>query len=211
MNFAESMKFHWKSLNKYFSRIAKTIRFFIRISQSFLCESWMKSVILLLKGVKKMRKFLMFVFAMVISFIPGIIGGFFSPMSPGANVWYNGLNQSVLTPNGMVFLWAWLILYAILGVALFLVMNSSKARQNKSVPYALFATQMGLNALWSYLFFGLHFVGAALLCLVALIAIAIWMAFAFKKISRAASYLVWPYVAWLLFALYLNGMVLFLN
>lgn len=77
MNFAESMKFHWKSLNKYFSRIAKTIRFFIRISQSFLCESWTKSVILLLKGVKKMRKFLMFVFAMVISFIPGIIGGSF--------------------------------------------------------------------------------------------------------------------------------------
>ena len=158
-----------------------------------------------------MKKFLMFILAIVISFIPGIIGGFFSPMSPGANEWYNALNQSALTPNGWVFVWAWIILYTLLGIALFLIMNNDKTRQSKTKAYALFVSQMCLNALWSYLFFGVQFVGGALLCLVALIAVAIWMMVAFKPISRAASYLVWPYLAWLVFALYLNGTVLLLN
>ncbi|MBE6462110.1 MAG: tryptophan-rich sensory protein [Alphaproteobacteria bacterium] len=158
-----------------------------------------------------MKTFLKFIFAIVISFIPGIIGGFFSPMSPGANEWYNGLNQSVLTPNGWVFMWAWLILYALLGIALFLIMNNEKTRHSKTKAYVLFITQMVLNALWSFLFFGLHAMGWALLTIVALLAVAIWMAISFKPISRAASYLVWPYIAWLCFALYLNGTVILLN
>ena len=158
-----------------------------------------------------MKKFWTFVLAVVISFVPGIIGGFFSPMSPGANEWYNGLAQSVLTPNGWVFSIAWIILYALLGIALYLVMVAAKTRQNKALAYALFIAQMGLNALWSYLFFGLHMIGGALVCLVALVAVAIWMAAAFKPISRGASYLVWPYILWLIFALYLNAVILTLN
>ena len=158
-----------------------------------------------------MRKFWTFVLAIVISFIPGIIGGFFSPMTPGANEWYNGLVQSVLTPNGWVFSIAWIILYTLLGIALYLIVRSGNTRQNKALAYALFITQMGLNALWSYLFFGLQMVGGALICLVALVGVAFWMAAAFRPISRGASYLVWPYIVWLLFALYLNGTILALN
>lgn len=158
-----------------------------------------------------MKKFWTFILAIVISFIPGIIGGFFTPMSPGTDVWYNGLNQSVLTPNGWLFIVAWMILYTLLGISLFLIMNNNKTRVNKGKAYALFISQMCLNALWSYLFFGLQMVGAALLVLVALIAVSVWMMIAFKPISRAASYLVWPYILWLCFALYLNGMILFLN
>ena len=158
-----------------------------------------------------MRKFWTFVLAIVISFIPGIIGGFFSPMTPGANEWYNGLVQSVLTPNGWVFSIAWIILYTLLGIALYLIVRSGNTRQNKALAYALFITQMGLNALWSYLFFGLQMVGGALICLVARVGVAFWMAAAFRPISRGASYLVWPYIVWLLFALYLNGTILALN
>lgn len=157
-----------------------------------------------------MKKFWLFVLAVFISFIPGIIGVMFTP-SHSDDLWYNALNNSVLTPDGWVFGVAWTILYTLLGIALFLVMKNEKSRQNKSKAYVLFAAQMGLNALWTYLFFGLNFVGAALLCLVALIVISIWMAIAFKPFSRAAYYLIWPYIAWLLFALYLNGTILLLN
>ena len=153
-----------------------------------------------------MKKFWLFVLAVFISFIPGIIGVMFTP-SHSDDLWYNALNNSVLTPDGWVFGVAWTILYTLLGIALFLVMKNEKSRQNKSKAYVLFAAQMGLNALWTYLFFGLNFVGAALLCLVALIVISIWMAIAFKPFSRAAYYLIWPYIAWLLFALYLNGTI----
>ena len=158
-----------------------------------------------------MKKFLKFILAIIISFIPGIIGGFFSPMSPGANEWYNGLNQSVLTPNGWVFMWAWLILYALLGIALFLIMNNEKTRQSKTKAYVLFVVQLILNGLWTYLFFGLNLVAPALLTVAALIVVSIWMMIAFRPISKAASNLVWPYIIWLCFAMYLNGTILFLN
>ena len=157
-----------------------------------------------------MKNFFLFVLAIVISFIPGVIGVAFTP-SHSNDLWYNALNNSVLTPQGWVFGVAWTILYTILGIALFLVMKNEKSHQSKAKAYVLFAAQMGLNALWTYLFFGLHMVGGALLTLVALIAVSVWMAFAFKPFNKYASYLVWPYVAWLFFALYLNGVILTLN
>ena len=157
-----------------------------------------------------MKKFFKFILAMIIAFLPGIFGVIFTP-SHSNDAWYNALNNSVLTPDGWVFGVAWTILYALLGVALFLIMNNEKTRVKKTKSYVLFVVQMILNAAWTYLFFGLHLVGAALLCLVVLIAISVWMLRAFLPISKTASYLVWPYVIWMCFAFYLNGTILFLN
>lgn len=157
-----------------------------------------------------MIKFFKFVFAMIVSFLPGIFGVLFTP-SHSNDVWYNALNNSVLTPDGWVFGAAWTILYALLGIALFLIMNNTKTRHSKAKAYTLFVVQLILNFLWTYLFFGLHMISASVLCLVALLGISIWMAVVFRPICRSASYLVWPYVIWLCFALYLNGTILLLN
>lgn len=157
-----------------------------------------------------MKKFFKFLLAIFISFIPGIIGVMFTP-SHGNDAWYNALNNSVLTPDGWVFGMAWTILYTLLGIALFLIMNNEKTRLSKTKAYVLFVVQMILNALWTYLFFGLHLTGVALVVLLALIVVSVWMACAFKPISKGAFYLVWPYIAWLCFAMYLNGTIAFLN
>ena len=157
-----------------------------------------------------MKKFFTFVIAMVIAFLPGIFGVMFTP-SHSNDVWYNALNNSVLTPDGWVFGFAWTILYALLGIALFLVMNNTKTRHSKSKAYVLFVSQLLLNGLWTYLFFGLHMIEVSVLCLIALLAVSIWMLVAFKPISKPASYLVWPYVIWLCFALYLNATIWVLN
>ena len=157
-----------------------------------------------------MKKVFYFIVAMVLSFIPGFIGVTFTP-SGASDVWYNALNKSILTPDGWVFGVAWTVLYALLGIALFLVMSNDRARAPKTRAYLLFLTQMVLNALWTYLFFGAHMAGAAMIVLVVLIFIAIWMARAFRPINRVASYLVWPYIIWMLFAAYLNGVILYMN
>ena len=157
-----------------------------------------------------MKKFFTFTIAMFISFLPGIFGVLFTP-SHSNDAWYNSLNVSVLTPDGWVFGFAWTVLYALLGIALFLVMNKTKTRLNKTKAYVLFISQLLLNGLWTYLFFGLHFVGASLVSLSVLLAVSVWMLVAFKPISKAASYLVWPYVLWLCFALYLNSTIWILN
>lgn len=157
-----------------------------------------------------MKKFWLFVLAMVIAFVPGIFGVFFTPENSG-DLWYNALNKSVLTPAGWVFGVAWTILYALLGIALYLVMRAGKVRQSKATAYFLFTSQMFLNLLWSYLFFGVQQVAASLLVLVLLIGISVWMAKSFRAFSKGASYMVWPYIIWMCFALYLNGTILVLN
>lgn len=156
-----------------------------------------------------MKKFWLFVLAVVISFLPGLIGLIFSP-SGASDLWYNALNKPFLIPDGWVFAVVWPILYFLLGVALYLIIVD-KTRYSKAKSYGLFAVHMALNALWTYFFFGLNLIGGGLIVLVLLIAFTIWMMRAFSQISRAAYYLVWPYLIWLLFALYLNGSVLFLN
>lgn len=156
-----------------------------------------------------MKKFWLFVLAVVISFLPGLIGLIFSP-SGASDLWYNALNKPFLTPDDWVFAVVWPILYFLLGVALYLIIVD-KTRYSKAKSYGLFAVHMALNALWTYFFFGLNLIGGGLIVLVLLIAFTIWMMRAFSQISRAAYYLVWPYLIWLLFALYLNGSVLFLN
>ena len=157
-----------------------------------------------------MKKFWLFVFAMIVSFIPGIIGVFFTPHG-ASNVWYNALSKSFLTPAGWVFSVAWTILYILLGVALFLVISNKNTKLDKSHAYWLFFGQMVLNALWSIIFFGWHMPALALLTLVMLIVVSIFMARAFRPISKAAAYLVWPYIIWMCFATYLNATIMIMN
>lgn len=158
-----------------------------------------------------MKKFFQFVLAIIISFIPGAIGILFSPTSSGTDVWFTALNKSILTPEGWVFSVAWTILYFLLGWALYLVISNDKSRQPKTKAYMLFFVQMVLNALWSYVFFGLQMPAAALIVILLLIGFSIWMLRAFREFSKGASYLIWPYLIWLVFATYLNAMIVFWN
>ena len=158
-----------------------------------------------------MGKFWTFIFAEIVSFIPGFIGVLFTPHGE-SNIWYNELSKSVLTPAGWVFGVAWTILYALLGIALYLVIvNKDKKRPSKSNAYWLFFGQMVLNLLWSYVFFGLHMAAMALLVLAFLIVVSVYMARAFRPFSKAAYYLVWPYIIWMCFATYLNTTIMIMN
>lgn len=157
-----------------------------------------------------MKKFWTFIFAVIVSFIPGIIGVIFTPHG-ASNVWYNALAKSALTPAGWVFSVAWTILYLLLGIALFLIIIDKDKRTKKSNAYWLFFGQMVLNTLWSYVFFGAHMAALALLILIMLIVVSIYMARAFRPISKAASYLVWPYIIWMCFATYLNATIMIMN
>ena len=157
-----------------------------------------------------MKVVLEFILTMVLSFIPGIVGVLFSP-NGASDLWYNALNKSALTPDGWVFSVVWPLLYALLGVALFLVVRNAKTRQSKTPAYSLFVAQMALNALWSYMFFGLHMMGAALIALVVLVIVSGYMMREFRSFNRWAGYLIWPYILWLIFAMYLNIIIVWLN
>ena len=131
---------------------------------------------------------LKFVFAVFLSFIPGLLGMMISPIASGKNTWYGGINHSVLTPAGWVFSAVWTILYLLIGIALFLIMQKQGIanRRDINTAYVLFAINLVLNTSWSFVFFGAHSPEYAMFVLLALIIIAIFMARVFFKVSPAA-------------------------
>lgn len=156
---------------------------------------------------------LKFIFAMFLSFLPGLVGLLFAPTASGQNVWSATLNNSVLTPDGWVFSVVWGILYILLGVALFLVIqrDSIAEYRDRITAYTLFAGNLILNALWTWVFFGLNLTQISLIVLVALIVVAMFMSKAFYRIRHSAFWLTVPYLLWLLFACYLNTMIVYMN
>jgi tryptophan-rich sensory protein len=99
-----------------------------------------------------------------------------------------------------------------MGVAGGMVWNRIEFDENNVKKAFLFFTiQLALNALWSYLFFGLH---NPLLALVEIV--LLWLMIfetynQFKKIDKVAGYLLIPYIAWVSFAMVLNGSIWWLN
>jgi len=153
------------------------------------------------------------VFAVFISFIPGLLGIMISPIASGKNTWYGEIHHSMLTPAGWVFSAVWTLLYLLIGIALFLIMQKQNVTNQRALmsAYVLFAINLVLNTAWSFVFFGAHSPEYALIVLMALIIVAVFMARAFFRISVPAFWLTVPYIAWLMFAFYLNGVIIVLN
>lgn len=141
----------------------------------------------------------------LISFAPGWIG---SRWAPGD--WYAGLVKPALTPPGVVFPVVWSILYALMGVAAWLVWRRA-GLAGAAWPLALFLAQLVLNGLWSWLFFGAQRPGPAFAEVVALWLLILATTVAFWRRAPAAGALLLPYLAWVGFASWLNFRIWRLN
>jgi tryptophan-rich sensory protein len=175
------------------------------------------------------EKTLRIVLAILFVAIVATLGSAFTDTSSG---WYQGLTLPALQPSPVVFSIVWSALYLLLTVSLSIVLiksgNSLKplaptqpeATNKNFLPLwnninkstlLLFLGSGVLNVLWSYTFFILENpAGALFVLIVTIITAALLIADAFR-ISKAAAYLLVPYLVWLCFALYLNYEVAFLN
>lgn len=132
-------------------------------------------------------------------FAAAALGGALTATSVGG--WYQSLATPSWTPADWVFGPVWTALYAAMAVAAWLVWRSW-GRYDTAL--LIFTVQLGLNVLWSALFFGLQSPGAALVEIVIL-----WLAIAatvvaFWRRSRLAAALMVPYLAWVGYAAALN-------
>jgi benzodiazapine receptor len=155
------------------------------------------------------KNFFRLIFFIILCELAGILGSLFTFKAiPG---WYATLEKPVLNPPGWVFGPVWTMLYALMGIAAFLVYQKGWKRSDVKQALAFFSAQLFLNAIWSIFFFGLHRPGLALIDIVLLwIMIAITI-FQFQRISRSAAWLLMPYLAWVSFATYLNAAIYSLN
>jgi len=139
----------------------------------------------------------------------GLIGSFFT--APAIPTWYATLQKPSFSPPNWLFAPVWISLYALMGIALFLIWQ--KGWQKKSVKQALtiFGFQLGLNSLWSIIFFGFQSPFWALVEIIILWGLILLTIIKFKPLSKTASLLLVPYLLWTTFATILNFAIARLN
>ena len=139
--------------------------------------------------------------------------GFFSSFATQSSIdtWYATLNKPFFNPPNWIFAPVWTILYILMGISAGIVW--SKGFYHKWVQTAMyhFIFQLLFNGLWSLVFFGFKSPGLALLVIITLIVLLILTIKWFKIVSKTASYLLYPYLIWLLFAGILNFSIWQLN
>ena len=143
-----------------------------------------------------------------------LLVGYVSGMVTRASIttWYPTLIKPSFNPPNWIFAPVWTSLYVMMGVAAGLIWNQITT-QIATVTKALqfFIIQLVLNALWSYLFFGLHNLMLATIEVVLLWLMIFETYSQFAKINKTASYLMLPYLAWVSFASVLTASIWWLN
>jgi len=129
--------------------------------------------------------------------------------------WYRTLRKPRLNPPNSLFAPVWTVLYVQMAVSAWLIRRAVVRRPEvaSEARTALLAwgAQLALNVAWTGVFFGKQRIGGGLAVIVTL-----WMAIATTaaldwRISRGASLLLAPYLAWTSFATYLNLRLFQLN
>jgi tryptophan-rich sensory protein len=138
-----------------------------------------------------------------------VAGGLVTAGSVGT--WYEGLEKPFFNPPGWVFGPVWTALYALMGVALYLVWRKGLRRPEVKVALFVFAVQLLLNAAWSPAFFGLRSTVAGLCVIIPLWIAILATIIAFFKVSKIAGSLLIPYMLWTSFAVVLNASLVILN
>jgi tryptophan-rich sensory protein len=143
-----------------------------------------------------------------------LVIGYFSGMVTRSAIvtWYPTLVKPSFNPPNWIFAPVWSMLYIMMGVAAGLVWNRIEfEKELVKKALILFAIQLALNALWSYLFFGLKNPMLAGIEIVLLWLMIFETYSKFVKINKIAGYLFIPYLLWVSFAMVLNGSIWWLN
>jgi translocator protein len=149
------------------------------------------------------RAWLLLPVFLLLSFVAAATGYFFPP-----GEWYASLHRPSFAPPSWLFGPVWTVLYVLIALAGWLVWRQAGWR---SQAMALWLTQLGLNALWTPLFFGLHWLGLALLEMAVLWLVLLACMRAFWRVHPAAGAMLLPYLAWISFAWVLNAGFWWLN
>ena len=139
----------------------------------------------------------------------GGLSGWLSQSGYG-NPWFDALAKPSFMPPGYLFGIVWPILYALMGIALAMVLAAPPSPRRKTA-LILFFIQLALNFAWSPIFFAGHDIGLAKFVIFIMAALAAAAAGQFLRIRKTAGWLMVPYLSWLVFAATLNAAIEQLN
>lgn len=133
---------------------------------------------------------------LLLVFTAAAIGGLASAQ---AGAFYTGLIRPDWAPPGWLFGPVWSVLYALMGVSAWLVWRA-RGFTGARTALLLFIAQLGVNALWTWLFFVWHQGSLAFAEILLLWVMIVATIILFWRISKVAGALLLPYLAWVTFA-----------
>jgi len=153
----------------------------------------------------RLRKISGLILSLTVCFSAAALGGFFRPGD-----WYAALEKPSWNPPSWIFGPVWTTLYILMAVAAWMVWTRGGFAAQRR-PLCFFLAQLLLNAAWTPLFFGLHWIGIAFAELILLTLTLALTLRAFWNVHRPAAWLLVPYLLWVGFATLLNGTLWWLN
>ena len=156
-----------------------------------------------------MNKILTYALCIGLCLAVGFAGSTFTP-EPGS-WYYTTLVKPAWNPPDWLFPPVWTLLFIMMGTALATVLGAGWEKNEVKTGAALFAIQLMLNLGWSASFFGLQSPLAGLADIALLWIFIVLTMLAFARVSKPASLLLAPYLAWVSFASFLNFTILQLN
>jgi benzodiazapine receptor len=125
--------------------------------------------------------------------------------------WYAGLKKPTFTPPDSVFGPVWVTLYALMGVAVFMVWREGLTQEGVRIAFIIFWVQLALNILWSVIFFGRRSILGGMVVILMLWAAILATIIKFFAVSNVAGGLLVPYLVWVSIAANLNVRIWVLN
>lgn len=152
------------------------------------------------------------IFSLAVCFLAGGVGSYFT--APSIAGWYSSLNKPFFNPPNFLFGPVWSILYILMGISLYLVITTKAAPKKKTEQargVKFFLLQLGLNTLWSILFFGMRNPLFAYVEIIFLLGAIFLTGYSFYSVNKKAGLMLIPYFLWVSFASVLNLFIVILN
>ena len=151
------------------------------------------------------NKYLSLILILLITFSASAIGGIVT--SSFKEPWYSQIIQPIYSPPSWIFGPVWTTLYILMSFAIWI--NWTSNRDTKTIK--IYFVHIFFNGIWSIIFFGFHLILFALLNLLIILFFIIWLMKIYYKSTKLSFLLMIPYLLWSLYALLLNGSILYLN
>lgn len=164
----------------------------MRIQEGFLQSAWFRAAI---------------------AIVPIVAASLFGQWATYPNLapWYAELAKPSFNPPNWIFAPVWTSLYVLMAYSVWRILKVAENDANRRIALTLFFLQLALNALWSWLFFGLHDPLAGLLDIVPQLLLILAMIDRFRRLDWIAAFCVVPLAAWVAFASLLNFAIWHLN
>ena len=143
--------------------------------------------------------------------IPVVVGAVAGLLTRNSMEIFKVLEKPPLAPPGWLFPVVWTILYILMGISSYLIVDSKVSPDVSIDALKIYIYQLAVNFMWPIFFFIFEWYLFSFVWLILLWVLVFIMIRKFYEISKPAAYLNIPYLIWITFAAYLNLGIWILN